>query len=125
MEMAEIYFDGSSKPNPGKMKIGAVVKFGDRQVMLSKEMGEGTNNMAEYLALLEALKVALEMGAKKVKIFGDSTLVVEQLSGNYRVRSSKLKPIYEEVKRLLSKFEDWSIEWIPEEYNSEAHNLSQ
>ncbi len=120
-----LYFDGSARPNPGDMKIGFVLKVNGDVVRVSKEMGEGTNNVAEYLALLEGLKKALEMGIDEIDIYGDSTLVIEQIRGNFRVRNPRLKELHSEVVRLLGEFKKWRIEWIPEDENREAHELSQ
>ena len=125
LKKAVVNFDGSAKPNPGYMKIGAIIRMDGKEEKISKEMGWGTNNMAEYLALIEALKKALEMGAEEVEIYGDSTLVIEQLRGNYRVRDEKMKKLYAEVMELLSKFQNWTANWIPEELNKIAHDLSQ
>ena len=125
LKKAVVNFDGSARPNPGRMKIGAIIKMNGKEKRISKEMGWGTNNMAEYLALIEALKKALEMGAEEVEIYGDSTLVIEQLRGNYRVRDEKMKKLYAEVIKLLSKFQNWTANWIPEELNKTAHDLSQ
>lgn len=125
LKKAVVNFDGSARPNPGRMKIGAIIRMNGKEERISKEMGWGTNNMAEYLALIEALKKALEMGAEEVEIYGDSTLVIEQLRGNYRVRDEKMKKLYAEVIKLLSKFQNWTANWIPEELNKTAHDLSQ
>ncbi len=125
LKKAVVNFDGSARPNPGRMKIGAIIRMNGKEKRISKEMGWGTNNMAEYLALIEALKKALEMGAEEVEIYGDSTLVIEQLRGNYRVRDEKMKKLYAEVIKLLSKFQNWTANWIPEELNKTAHDLSQ
>ncbi len=123
-KMAEIYFDGSAKPNPGKMRIGAVVKCCGNVEEISKEVGNGTNNMAEYLALIEALKVARKMGALAVKAYGDSTLVVEQVNGRWKTKSKELKQLKWEVLELLGRFKRWEIRWIPELENERAHKLA-
>ncbi len=122
---ARIYFDGSARPNPGNMRIGVVVETPKEVVEISKDLGFGTNNVAEYMALIEGLKKALELGARSVEIFGDSRLVIEQIRGKYAVKSPHLRGLYLEVKELLSKFESFDLEWIPESENEKAHRLSE
>ncbi len=121
---AVIFFDGSARPNPGSMKIGAVVKCCGSVYEISKNVGKGTNNMAEYLALIEALKAARKMGAKSVKIYGDSSIVIEQINGNWKVKSEELKNLKREVMDLLGKFKRWKAEWIPDSKNKRAHDLA-
>jgi ribonuclease HI len=121
---AMIHFDGSSKPNPGMMRIGAVIECCGEKKRISKTVGLGTNNIAEYLALIEALKIARKMGAKAVEVYGDSTIVVEQVNGRWRTKSEKLKELKREVLELLGKFKRWKVEWIPEKENEEAHRLA-
>ncbi len=120
-----LYFDGSARPNPGRMRIGVVLQTENGETEISKDVGDGTTNVAEYRALIEGLKKALDMGVDEIEIFGDSTLVVEQVLGNFRVRDPKLKELHSEVVKLLEKFKRWSIEWIPDSENSRAHELSQ
>ncbi len=119
-----IFFDGSAHPNPGEMGIGATVKCCGKVMEISKKVGYGTNNIAEYLALIEALKLARKMGAKSVNIYGDSSIVIEQINGRWKVRNEKLKDLKKEVMELLGKFKRWRAEWIPESKNERAHKLA-
>ncbi|MEM0089981.1 MAG: ribonuclease HI family protein, partial [Nitrososphaerota archaeon] len=77
----EIYVDGASRGNPGPAGIGIVLKLDSRTVCFKRFIGNKTNNEAEYLALLEGLKLAISVNAKKVKVFSDSELIVKQLKG--------------------------------------------
>jgi len=123
------YFDGSSKPNPGEMKIGGHLEFykkdGTRvQTAFSKGMGMGTNNEAEYLALIELLNSAIEYGVKKIRIYGDSNLVVSQVNGNWKA-NKKMILFKNRVEQLLKNFNEWSITYIPREQNKVADSLTR
>ncbi len=83
-----------------------------------------TNNVAEYTALIKGLECLKEMGVSKVRIRGDSQLVIRQLKGEYRVRSSRMKPLYEKARQLLRDFQ-YELEWVPRELNEEADRLSR
>ena len=123
-KIATVFFDGSARPNPGEMGIGAVIKCCGKEVEISKKMGYGTNNIAEYLALIEALKAARKIGARSVKVYGDSSIVIEQVNGRWKVKNEELKNLKREVMELLGGFKRWKAEWIPESKNERAHNLA-
>lgn len=100
-----IYTDGAARGNPGHASYGFTIS--DRKgKLLYKEgryIGVATNNVAEYRAVLEALKHAKEEFGKKisgVEVFADSKLVVEQLPGRYKIKAKHLKPIIEQIQRL-------------------------
>ena len=92
------------------------------------EVGEGigvaTNNVAEYTAVLEGLKRAAELGATNVLVRSDSRLLVEQLSGRFRVKNSTLIRLHGEVRNLASRFAQVSYEHVPRELNREADRLA-
>lgn len=96
----EIYVDGASRGNPGPAGIGVVLKFDSKTVCFKKFIGNKTNNEAEYLALLEGLKLAVGVNAKKVKVFSDSELIIKQLKGEFSVKEARLSELYSEVKEL-------------------------
>ena len=91
-----IYTDGASRGNPGDAGIGAVILDTDGSCIkeLSEWIGIATNNEAEYLALLKALKAAKELGARRVSVCADSELVVKQIKGEYAVKSPRLRPLH-------------------------------
>ena len=125
--MKKIQFDGASKGNPGPMGIG-VVLFDDARIVgtISERLANnGTNNIAEYTALLRGIKKARELGWKKFSIEGDSELVIKQVKGIYRVRTQHLKELYNQVKQELAKIDSYDIRWIPRERNAEADRLSK
>ena len=125
MRKAVIYSDGASSGNPGKAGIGGVISVGADTFEFSRSIGIATNNVAEYSALIEALKTAVEMGATEAQIFLDSELVVRQINGQYKVKHENIKPLYEKAKSLLSSFEKFSVRHIPREQNKRADALSK
>lgn len=84
-----LFFDGGCRPNPGPMELAVVVRGATH---LRTDLGEGDNNEAEWLALLQAVELAVAAGAQDVLFVGDSVLVVEQASGRQRCRSAHLRP---------------------------------
>jgi ribonuclease HI len=87
-------------------------------------LGVATNNVAEYAAVVSALKDAAERGCDRVIVRSDSQLLCRQLNGQYRVKSDNLRPLYEEIKDLLRRFEAFRIEHVPREENTEADRLA-
>ena len=92
--------------------------------MVSEALGKATNNVAEYVALLLALDVAAELGAMEVELRLDSKLLVEQLSGRYRVRDQKLLPLHLAARERLARFERWTASHVPREENAAADALA-
>src|SRR5438067_11742948 len=95
-ETITLEFDGGSRGNPGPAGIGIVLraKDGTPLVTLGRYIGRATNNVAEYQALIVALREAIKLGAKKVVIRGDSELIVKQMRGEYRVKHPDMKVLY-------------------------------
>ncbi len=95
---------------------------------LVTERGEGigvaTNNVAEYRAALEGLRLALEFGAEEVLLRSDSRLLVEQLSGRFRVKNPTLIRLHTEVRSLITEFGQAQFEHVPREFNKEADRLA-
>lgn len=121
-----LYTDGASRGNPGPAAVGAVLTDhkGNLLGTISETIGRATNNQAEYQAVIAALKQALRLGAKRVELRADSELVVRQLNGRYRVREAHLKPLYEEVRRLASKLDEFRVASISREDNKDADRLA-
>ena len=124
--MIEIFVDGASKGNPGPSGAGAVAvdSSGKELFSISKFLGIKTNNEAEYLALMEALKRAKDLGLKKILIKSDSQLLVKQLKGEYKVKAGNLIPLAAMVKGLLNSFESWEVVHIPRSENRKADHLA-
>jgi ribonuclease HI len=87
-------------------------------------LGRGTNNEAEYRALIAALEEAAALGAREVEARADSQLIVMQITGHYRVKAANLKPFYAKVRGLLASFERWRAVHVPREENAEADRLA-
>jgi ribonuclease HI len=121
-----LYTDGASRGNPGPAAIGGLIKGDDGVVKrISRYIGVGTNNQAEYRALIAALEAAAELGADRVDIRLDSELVVKQIKGQYRVKNIMLIPLFHRAKELLRGFNSFSIAFIPRWQNREADRLAQ
>jgi len=122
-----INVDGSSLSNPGPAGIGIVIYNSQNDIIekISKYIGKATNNVAEYKALIEALKFAKKSEANEVIVKSDSQLVVRQVNGNYMVKDKKLKILLKEVLNLVEKFSTFSIIHIPREENKIADNLAK
>ena len=121
----EIYIDGASKGNPGKSGIGVVINE-DGQVIknIYKFIGEATNNIAEYVALIFALQEALMQRASRVEIKTDSQLLCNQINGKFKVKNANLKLFFQQAQHLISGFENFRIEHIPREMNKGADKLA-
>lgn len=122
-----LYFDGAAMPNPGVRGVGAVLK--DPSGTIVKQISErldglGTNNEAEYTAIIRGMEEALKLGCTELKVFGDSQMAVRQLQGTYRVTKPNLRPLHKRVEELSKEFDRVEIDWIPREQNKEADALS-
>jgi ribonuclease HI len=111
--------DGASRGNPGPAGAGIVLHDpqGRLQVSTGRYLGETTNNVAEYQALLLGLAEAQRLEVKKLRILADSELMVKQLTGRYRVKSPHLIPLWRKAVNDLEKFESWAIAHVPREEN--------
>lgn len=119
--------DGASRGNPGPAAIGVVIEDdqGNRLRTFHRFIGIRTNNEAEYQALIDGLKAVAEWNPDRLEIYLDSKLVVEQVSGAYRVKKPELKPLYQQVKVLLGGFADTpEIKHVERENNKGADKLA-
>ena len=118
------YIDGGSRGNPGPSGIGVVIDGStDGTIRIAKWIGHQDNNVAEYVALLEALQCALGLKAKALHVFSDSEVVVKQMRGEYGCRSPRLYSL-NWICRKLARSLDFSISHLPREYNTEANDLA-
>lgn len=120
-----IYTDGASSGNPGPSGCGFLI-YKDGELIYSDKIyiGFATNNIAEYKAILYAVKKAREFNPKKIKIRTDSELIAKQFSGIYKIRDENLRKIYLEIMEQL-KGVDFSVEHIRREQNKLADKLSK
>ncbi|GFG55167.1 bifunctional RNase H/acid phosphatase [Mycolicibacterium agri] len=119
--------DGGARGNPGPAGYGAVVWSADHKTMLaeSKEaIGHTTNNVAEYRGLIAGLTEAAKVGATEVDVRMDSKLVVEQMSGRWKVKNADLKDLVAEAKSLAAKFDRVTYTWVPRDDNAHADRLA-
>jgi ribonuclease HI len=125
-ETITLQFDGGSRGNPGPAGIGVVLRAADGTplVTLGRFIGRATNNVAEYKALITALQKARELGARKVKVLGDSELIVKQMRGEYRVKNPDLRVLYDEAQDLFHSFEAATIDHNYRADNSLADKLA-
>ncbi len=123
--MTTAYFDGASRGNPGESAAGACIVSEDGKVIweFSRALGIGTNNEAEYKALIMLLEEIASRGLKKITVRGDSRLVVSQVTGKWKVREERLRPLAERAKDLV-RATGAALEWVPREKNSMADALS-
>jgi ribonuclease HI len=121
----EIFIDGASKGNPGPSGIGAVI-LRDGEVIrnISRYIGEATNNVAEYSALIYSLRESLELKADSVKINTDSELMFRQINKIYKVKHPQIIKLHEQATRLMQSFKNISINHIPREQNEGADKLA-
>ena len=121
-----LYTDGAARGNPGPAGAGAFIcePEGGVSAEISEYLGETTNNVAEYRALVAGLKKLIAMHAEEVRIFADSELLVRQITGRYRVKHPNLIPLYREVQALLKKIPRYSINHVRREENKEADRLA-
>ncbi|MBB5918180.1 putative phosphoglycerate mutase [Nocardia transvalensis] len=119
--------DGGSRGNPGPAGYGAVVWDADRARVLAERkeaLGVTTNNVAEYRGLIAGLAAAAELGAREVDVRMDSKLVVEQMSGRWKVKHAAMIPLADRARQLVAGFDRVSFSWIPRAENSHADRLA-
>ncbi|WP_343600711.1 bifunctional RNase H/acid phosphatase [Mycobacterium sp.] len=119
--------DGGSRGNPGPAGYGAVVWSADRSTVLAESkqaIGRATNNVAEYRGLIAGLGDAVKLGANEVAVLMDSKLVVEQMSGRWKVKHPDLAALHAQARALASGFEAISYSWVPRAQNSYADRLA-
>ncbi|WP_378739124.1 bifunctional RNase H/acid phosphatase [Nocardia brasiliensis] len=119
--------DGGSRGNPGPAGYGAVVYSADHVRVLAERrefIGIATNNVAEYRGLIAGLEAAAELGARIVAVRMDSKLVVEQMSGRWKIKHAAMVPLADRARRLVAGFEQVSFTWIPRAENSHADQLA-
>ena len=121
------WFDGATKAtNPGERGIGGVLKGpAGEHIEISESIGFGTNNEAEYAALMAVLDAAVEAKVQHLDVYGDSQLVVRQVNGEWLIKAKELVPLCQTVLNLKAQIPNVTLRWIPREQNSEADALSK
>lgn len=119
--------DGGSRGNPGPAGYGSVVWTADRATVLAESkqaIGHATNNVAEYRGLIAGLEEAAKLGATEVDVSMDSKLVVEQMSGRWKVKHPDIAVLHQQATALSTRFDRITYTWIPRAKNSHADRLA-
>jgi acyl dehydratase/ribonuclease HI len=118
--------DGAARGNPGPAAYGVVVRRPDGKTheSLGKYIGRATNNVAEYYALIAALDYAAASGIRRLRVFSDSQLIVNQIKGIYKVKHPDLRPLHERAKKQAAGLETFTIQYVPREQNRDADDLA-
>jgi ribonuclease HI len=119
-----VRIDGASRGNPGAAAYAMVIERPGQDVYEEAEcLGETTNNVAEYTALLNALERANELGGRNLLIFSDSELMVKQMNGEYSVKNDELRTLHGAATERLKPFERVTIKHVRRDQNSRADAL--
>lgn len=122
--IAQIHTDGAARGNPGPAAWSYVIELPGRKPIEAAEcIGESTNNVAEYRALIEALKRAAELKLQRIAVFSDSELMVKQLSGEYAVKSADLRDLHTEAQALRRQFAAATVSHVRRAENKRADAL--
>jgi len=126
VEHAILHVDGASRGNPGPSAVGVIVHLptGEELFSMGKKIGRGTNNVAEYHAVIEGMKLARKLGARRITVRLDSELVIKQLTGVYRIKNLELESLAREVAGQSRHFSGCVFEHVRREENREADRLA-
>ena len=125
LDKVVVHVDGGARGNPGPAAVAAVAAEPGGGVLAERNayIGEATNNVAEYRAVLLGLELAKDLGATEVEVVNDSELVARQIGGQYKVKHAGLKPLHLETMHALREFADWSVRSVRRESNERADEL--
>jgi len=120
-----VHVDGGARGNPGPAAVAAVATTpeGGELTDRSAYIGETTNNVAEYRALMLGLELARELGANEVEVVNDSELIARQIGGEYKVKQAHLKPLHAKAAAALREFDSWAVRSVRREQNTRADEL--
>jgi len=125
MKYLDIYIDGASKGNPGHSGIGIIICQGTEVLKnIWRYIGCQTNNVAEYMALIQALEEALMLRADAIVIHTDSELLYRQIKKEYKVKHPNILGLYNQVMHLFSAFKNVSVKHIARQNNRGADKLA-
>jgi ribonuclease HI len=122
---AIVHVDGGARGNPGPAAAACVISTPAGEILgeHSELLGQVTNNVAEYRALLLGLRHARELGVTDVEVVNDSELIAKQINGQYKVKHAAMRPLYLEALAALREFERWSVRTVPRAQNAQADAL--
>jgi ribonuclease HI len=120
-----VHVDGGARGNPGPAAAASVVSDSSGEVLdeHARLLGEVSNNVAEYRALLLGLERARALGATEVEVVNDSELIAKQVQGLYKVKHAAMRPLHVDAMAALRQFERWSIRSVPRAQNAHADEL--
>lgn len=125
MTRAVLRTDGGARGNPGPAGIGFVIEAQDEVVCAGgRYLGEHTNNVAEYEALIWGLENCLALGFRSVTAYSDSELLVKQINGQYRVKNQGLKPLFLRALSLLREYDQYEVVHVRRALNKQADALA-
>jgi ribonuclease HI len=125
MNTLELFIDGACSGNPGPSGVGVVIRRDGKVIKeISRYIGNATNNIAEYTALIFGLQECLILRADKVKINTDSQLMYRQVIKVYKVKHPNIVGLYNQALHLAGGFKEFSISHIPRELNAQADKLA-
>ena len=121
-----LHTDGGARGNPGPAGIGVLLADPDGNVLgeIARGIGDTTNNVAEYTALIEGLQLALEKGVTEIDVRMDSKRVVEQVHGRWKIKNDALRQLAAKAESLFRKFEARSLRYVPRAENAAADKLA-
>jgi len=122
---AIVHVDGGARGNPGPAAAACVISTPAGEILgeHAELLGETTNNVAEYRALLLGLRHARELGVGDVEVVNDSELIAKQINGQYKVKHSAMRPLYLDAMSALRGFERWRVRTVPRAQNAQADAL--
>jgi ribonuclease HI len=122
---AKLWTDGGARGNPGPAAYGYVLETEDGSVLAAhgEAIGQATNNVAEYRALVAGLEKAVELGVERVDVVSDSELLVKQMRGDYKVKNEALRELSQEAARLARQLGSVSYTAVRREHNELADRL--
>ncbi len=122
---AIVHVDGGARGNPGPAAAACVISTPAGEILgeHAQLLGEVTNNVAEYRAVLLGLEHAHALGVTDVEVVNDSELIAKQINGQYKVKHAAMKPLYLDALAALRGFERWTVRTVPRDQNAEADAL--
>jgi phosphoribosylglycinamide formyltransferase-1 len=125
VEQITVYIDGGSRGNPGPAAAGFILTDPAGTKLQAKAffLGNTTNNVAEYAAIVKALEAARQISVKQLTVFSDSELLVKQINGQYKVKNEQIRPLFRQAVNLLDKFQNWKVQHITRDKNEEVDKL--
>ena len=121
-----LFTDGASQLDKNNAGIGGLLKSGEEVIFsFAENVGDCTNNEAEYLALIKGIQLCIDNNILDVNIFCDSELIVRQVNGDYKVKNERMIKLHSKTLNLCSMLENWSVSHVMREKNTEADLLSK